>query len=59
MLGGWRPGGVTRFEPTGGKGVRGTEGAMGRGMREFEATLQQFGEFLLRGRLVKESAAPS
>lgn len=49
---------MTRFEPTGGNGVRGTEGATGRGMREFEATLQQFGELLLRGRLVKESAAP-
>lgn len=27
-------------------------------MRELEATLQQFGEFLLKGRLVKEKAAP-
>jgi hypothetical protein len=27
-------------------------------MREREASLQQFGEFLLRGRLVKERAAP-
>jgi hypothetical protein len=28
-------------------------------VRELEATLQQFGEFLLRDRLVKEKAAPS
>jgi hypothetical protein len=27
-------------------------------MRELEAALQQFGEFLLKARLVKESAAP-
>ncbi|MBM3740347.1 MAG: hypothetical protein FJW39_31720 [Acidobacteria bacterium] len=27
-------------------------------MRDAEPTLQQFGEFLLKGRLVKESAAP-
>ncbi len=27
-------------------------------MRELEASLQQFGEFLLKARLVKESAAP-
>ena len=27
-------------------------------MREVEASLQQFGEFILRGRLVKEKAAP-
>ena len=38
--------------------LRGTEGAMPQEMRESETTLQQFGEFLLRGRLVKESAAP-
>jgi len=27
-------------------------------MRELEASLQQFGEFLLKARLVKETAAP-
>ena len=27
-------------------------------MRELESSLQQFGEFLLKARLVKESAAP-
>jgi hypothetical protein len=27
-------------------------------MRELEASLQQFGEFLLKGQLVRQSAAP-
>jgi hypothetical protein len=27
-------------------------------MRELDASLQQFGEFLLKARLVKETAAP-
>ena len=27
-------------------------------LRQLEASLQQFGEFLLRGRLVRENAAP-
>jgi hypothetical protein len=33
-------------------------GASDAVMRELEATLQQFGEFLLKQRLVKEKAAP-
>jgi hypothetical protein len=43
---------------TAGTAVAPAERRKGRNVRELEASLQQFGEFLLRARLVKEKAAP-